>query len=137
MELSYKKIKEIIATTIRELADETFAKVNADIVHGLIDMNGSGRLEVRQNGFKIFFNDEHYAFLEFGTGNQETVIEGKSAAQYLTEVEDWWEADAKQFIKNKRGQLGAHPFLYPNMLWAFEELPKRIDKNIQAYFDSL
>ena len=131
-----KEFKKIVTDTIKEVANETFQKVNSDITHGLIDLPGSGTLEIVENGFTISFSGDEWAWIEFGTGNQNTVKNGISAKDYLNDKPTWLKDDAMQFYKNGMGGIAAHPFLYPNMIKAWDELPKRIDSNLQKYFDS-
>lgn len=126
-------VQEIANRIIRECGEEVLKRADKDRP----DEVNNGSVDFTENGFIVSFNGDFAGFFEFGTGTEETVdVKGKSAEKYLSDKPNL-EKEAMKFYKNGRGSIGAKPYLYPAILWALDEIPKRFDREVLAVWNNL
>lgn len=125
-------LQKIAQSVIRDCGEEVLKRANSMRP----DEVNSGNIEFTDSGFLVSFNGDFAGFFEFGTGTPDTVEFGTSAEQYLADKPEL-EKEAMKFYKNGKGSIGAQPYLYPAMLWALDEIPKRIERESLAVWNGL
>lgn len=126
-------LQEITTRVINEVGTECLRRANAMKP----DEVNNGSIEFFEGGFVISYQSEISAFLEFGTGTSQTVKDGVSAQSYLRDKPQEIKDEAMKFFKNGKGSIGAQPYLYPAILWALDEVPKRIEAECVAVWSKL
>jgi len=125
-----QKIDQIIADVLLEYAK----KIMEDIPGDLFSFY---RLEVGYRSVTIWTDNVFAAYIEFGTGNEDTVKGGKSAKEYLATQPQEVRDEASPFFKTGTGTIPAEPYLFPAYYKVKDEIPIEIDKRIQEYLDSI
>lgn len=126
-------LQEITNRVIKECGEEVLRKANAYRP----DEVNAGSIQFTNEGFIVSFNGQFAGYFEFGTGTQQTVeAGGTSAEKYLSDKPEL-EKEAMKFYKNGKGSIGARPYLYPAMLWALDEIPKRIKLEVNNVWNNL
>lgn len=126
-------LQEITNRVIKDCGEEVLRKANAYKP----DEVNAGSIQFTNEGFIVSFNGDFAGFFEFGTGDNTTVeAGGTSAEKYLSDKPEL-EKEAMKFYKNGKGSIGARPYLYPAMLWALDEIPKRIKSESVSVWNNL
>lgn len=134
-----KKIEQIVMVTITQYAnkilDEAVSKVSTNLVnvrasYSLVIDNANRRVNIETN-------NEMIAYLEFGTGNPQTVRGGMSAKEYLATQPKEVKDAAIQFFVTGEGTIPAQPHLFPTWFKYRDEIIPEIDKRVQSLFDRL
>lgn len=127
-------LQKIAQSVIAEVGRETLQRAES-MKPDEVEENGS--VEFFDGGFVIKYSEEMSGYLEWGTGSSETVKIGISAKQYLADKPQEIKDEAMKLYKNGRGTIGAQPYLYPAMLWALDEIPKRIERETLSVWNGL
>lgn len=119
-------LQKIAQSVINEVGRETLQRAES-MKPDEVEENGS--VEFFDGGFLIKYNEDMTAYFEFRTG--------QFARSYLTDKPQEIKDEAMKFFKNGKGTIQGHPFIFPALLWALDEVPKRIERETLAVWNSL
>ena len=127
-------LQEITNRVIKECGEEVLRRAESMKPD---EVTERGRVEFFEGGFVVKYDDEISGFFEWGTGSSQTVKVGVSAKEYLKDKPQEIKDEAMKLYKNGRGRIGAQPYLYPALLWALDEIPKRIKAEAVSVWNNL
>ena len=119
-------LQEIASRVIAEVGNETLQRAESMKPS---EVEESGSVEFFDSGFVIKYNGDISAYVEFGTG--------EFARSYLADKDTEIKDEAMKFYKNGKGRTKTQPYLYPAMIWALDEIPKRIEKEVTNIWNNL
>ena len=108
-------LQEITNRVIKECGEEVLRRAESMKPD---EVTERGRVEFFEGGFVAKYDGDLSAYYEFSTG--------AFAKTYLADKPQEIKDEAMKFYKNGKGTLQSRPYLYPAMLWALDEIPKRI-----------
>lgn len=112
-------LQEITQSVTQEIAQECL-KMSESAKPSEVEENG--KVEVFEGGFKLIYTEELTVYVNFGTGPH--------AKAYLSDKPKSVQDEARQFKKERDGNLPTKPFIYPAILWALDEYPKRVEREV-------
>ena len=119
-------LQEITNRVIKDCGEEVLRRAESMKPS---EVTERGRVEFFDGGFVVKYDGDMSAYYEFSTG----VFAKTYLADKPQEVKD----EAMKFYKNGRGTLQSKPYLYPAMLWALDEIPKRIKLEVNNVWNNL
>lgn len=119
-------LQEITSRVIAEVGRETLQRAESMKPD---EVEESGSVEFFDGGFVIKYNEDMTAFYEFRTG--------QFSKQYLADKPQEIKDEAMKFFKNGKGTIQGQPFIFPALLWALDETPKRIEREVTAVWNNL
>lgn len=134
-----KRINQIIMVTVTQFANKILDEAIANVTSSLVNARASYGIEVDEANMRvgIYTKNDMIAYIEFGTGNPETVKNGLSASAYLATQPQEVRDEAIKFFVTGTGTIPARPHLFPAYFKYRDQIIPEIDRRIQQLFDRL
>lgn len=134
-----KKIDKIILVTISQFANQILEKAISSVSSPLVDARQSYSLTIDEANVRVTISNRNdmIAYLEFGTGNPETVESGLSAYEYLSTQPAEVRAAAIEFFVTGEGTIPAQPHLFPAYYSIRDLIIPEIDRRVQQLLDRI
>lgn len=128
-----KRIDETIEQTLLEYARKILNEAISNLPPGAASIGSTYHIEVLENGkaVAIYTDNEIAAYIEFGTGNPETVREGLSAKEYLATQPQEVVAEALKFFVTGEGTMPAQPYLFPAFYKYRDEIAVKLKERLK------
>lgn len=134
-----KKIDRIIMVTISQFANTILDEAISNVTSPLVNARASYGIEIDEANQRVVISNKNdmIAYIEFGTGNPETVKRGLSAQQYLATQPAEVRAEAMKFFVTGEGKIPAQPHLFPAFYKYRDMIIPEIDRRVQALLDRI
>lgn len=134
-----KKIDKIVIVTITQFMNRILDEAVSNVNSPLVNARASYSITIDEpNGRAIISNkNDMIAYIEFGTGNSETVKEGLSARDYLSTQPTEVRASAIQFFVTGKGTIPAQPHLFPAYFKYRDQIIPEIERRVQELLNRI